>query len=225
MRLLVIIPSLIFALLAPDPGAASPLEQVLAAMDRASKEFRDMSARVVRIEHTAVINDTSQESGTIRMKRSGRDTRVMMEITDPDPKTLLFQKSTAQVYYPKINTVQEYDLGKQRKLVDQFLLLGFGSTPAELRKNYTLRVIGEEKISGETATQLELTPLAASVREHLSKAGLWINSAGYPLRQKFDKPSADYMLITYDGLRINTSFPDSAFNVIPRNAKRERPQK
>ena len=34
----------------------------------------------------------------------------------------------SQIYYPKSNTVEEYDLGKERAMIDQFLLLGFGSS-------------------------------------------------------------------------------------------------
>ena len=35
--------------------------------------------------------------------------------------------------YPKLKTVQEIDLGKRTDLIDQFLLVGFGTSGQELQ--------------------------------------------------------------------------------------------
>jgi outer membrane lipoprotein-sorting protein len=139
---------------------------------------------------------------------------------------LSFQGQKAEIYYPKIKTVQVYDLGKYRQLVDQFLLLGFGSSGKELRKSYSLRVVGEDKVSGELTTRLELLPKSKSARKHLGKVELWISTSGYPLQQKFYQPSGDYVLITYSDLKINPDFPEDALKLkLPGDVKREYPQK
>jgi outer membrane lipoprotein-sorting protein len=221
-------PLLLFSLLVvPARAADASLDQVLAAMDKTAASFSDMSAKLTRVDYTAVINDTSKESGVVRMKRVGpRDIRMRIDFSEPDPRTIVFEKAAAQIYYPKIRTVQVYDLGKQRSLVDQFLLLGFGSSGKELSRNYTLKVTGEERISGQPATRLELVPKAASVLEYIKKAELWISAAGYPLQQRFDRPSGDYTLITYSDVQINTGAPDSAFKLnLPKGVKTEYPQK
>ena len=218
----------LFGLLAPPSRAtAASLDQVLAAMDKSSASFRDMSAKLTKADHTAVINDTSQQTGTVRMKRpSARDVRVRIEFSEPDPRSVVFEKSTARIYYPKIQTVQVYDLGKSRSLVDQFLLLGFGTSGVELAKNYSLKALGEEPVGGEPATRLELVPKAAAVQEHLKRAELWITAAGYPLQQKFYRPSGDYTLITYKDVQLNTNPPDEAFRLsLPKGVKTEYPQK
>jgi outer membrane lipoprotein-sorting protein len=218
----------LFGLLAsPSRGTAASLEQVLASMDKSSASFRDMSAKLTRVDHTAVINDTSQETGTVRMKRaSARDLRLRIEFTEPDPRTVLFEKTTARIYYPKMQTVQVYNLGKSRSLVDQFLLLGFGTSGAELSKNYSLKAAGEETIDGEPTTRLELIPKTPAVQEHLKRAELWITAAGYPVQQKFYRPSGDYTLITYRDVQLNTNPPEAAFRLsLPRGVKTEYPQK
>jgi outer membrane lipoprotein-sorting protein len=214
------------ASLLPPCANARGLDEVLASMDRAAASFRDMSATLKRIDHTAVINDTSEEIGNVRMKRPSRKVHVLIEFTEPDPRTLSFQGQKAEIYYPKIKTVQVYDLGKYRQLVDQFLLLGFGSSGKELRKSYSLRVVGEDKVSGELTTRLELLPKSKSARKHLDKVELWISTSGYPLQQKFYQPSGDYVLITYSDLKINPDFPEDALKLkLPGDVKREYPQK
>jgi len=219
---------LFFSMLAtPVPAAVPSLDEVLAAMDKAAASFSDMSAKLTRVDYTAVINDTTKESGVVRMKRVGsREIRMRIDFGEPDPRTVIFEKATIQIYYPKIQTVQVYNLGKQRSLVDQFLLLGFGSSGTELARNYSLKVTGEEQIAGEAATRLELVPKAASVREYIEKAELWISAGGYPLRQRFDRPSGDYTLITYSDVQINTKMPDEALKLkLPKGVKIEYPQK
>lgn len=208
-------------------AAAATLAEVLAAMDQSAGAFRDLSAKLTRQEHTAIINDTSVESGSVLMKRAGgRDLRLRIEFVEPDRRTILFEKATARIYNPKIRTVQVYDLGKQRNLVDQFLLLGFGSSSADLTKNYTVKLAGDEQVLGQPAARLELAPKSASVREHLKMAELWIIAAGYPVQQKFHMPSGDYTLITYRDIQMNTNQSDEAFRlVLPPGVKTEYPGK
>ncbi len=220
--------SLLFVLLIVfTPSLAAPLEQVLGLMDKTAATFRDMSAKLTRVDFTAVIKDTSRESGSVRMKRaSAKDVRMKTEFGDPDPRTIVFEKATARIYYPKMQTVQVYDLGKQRSLIDQFLLLGFGSSGTELTKSYTIKAAGEEQVAGVQTTRLELVPKSQAALEHLKSAELWITPAGYPVQQKFYRPSGDYTLITYTDVQINTGAPDDAFRlVLPKGVKTEYPQK
>ena len=59
------------------------------------------------------------------------------------PKWCCFRAKRLEIYYPKINTVDEYDLTKEYKLTaQQFLLLGFGSNSAELKSAYTVSLGG-----------------------------------------------------------------------------------
>lgn len=196
-------------------------------MDRAGASFRDVSARIVRKDHTAIINDTSEETGTIRILKLGNHgVRMRIDFDAPDVRSIAFSGRKAEIYYPKIRTVQEYDLGKYRNLVDQFLLLGFGTSTQELQKSYSLRLIGEDKVSGEHTTRLELVPKLSSTREYLSKVELWISDAGYPLQQKFYRPSGDNTLTIYTGLKINSNLTEDSLKLrLPSGVKREHPQK
>ena len=211
--------------LGPAAAAGASLDETLAAMDRGASVFRDMSAKVKRVVHTAVIRDTTVETGVVRMKRaSARDIRMVLEFGEPDTRSMAFEKNTAQIYYPKIRTVQIFDLGKYRSLVDQFLLLGFGSTSRELKGSYVLKALGEEQIGGEPALHVELVPRSAAMLQEVKKVHLWLSGTGYPLQQKFDLPSGDYQQATYSELTVNTGLTDDAVRLKPpAGVKREYP--
>jgi outer membrane lipoprotein-sorting protein len=218
--------SLVFLLATGGQGAESA-SAVLDRLDQSARGFRNVMADVVRVTHTAIINDNSEESGHMKMIRSGSGVQVLIEFTRPDAKVYVFRDKKAEVYYPKIQTIHEYDLGKSKSLVEQFLLLGFGTSGKDLSKSYMVTAGGEDSINGAKATRLELAPKSAKVKEYFSKVELWIPlDAGYPVRQKFHQASGDTTTITYSNPRLNTALTSDALLLkAPVGAKREYPQK
>jgi outer membrane lipoprotein-sorting protein len=216
-------------LCAAGPGqAAETLQDLVGRIDQAAAQFKGMTARIIKVSYTAVIQDKTEERGLITMRLAKpRQLEVLLDLSEPDPRIWTFRNRTAEAYYPKIKTVQIYDLGKQGNLVDQFLLLGFGSTGKELAKNYTLRVTGEDVVDGKKSTCLELIPKSAKALEHLTKVEIWFPaSAGYPVRQKFHQRSGDYVLVTYLETRLNSNLPEDAVRLkLPAGVKKEYPQK
>ncbi len=221
----------LLAIAAAAPACAQPssgLDAVLLRIDKAGAAFRGMSAHVRRVAHTAVINQDDVDVGTVRLKRARpHDLRMLVEITGPDPKTVAFQGRKIEFYYPKIRTVQEFDVGKSRELVDQFFLLGFGASRAELLASYQVRLAGPETVDGRPTQLLELIPKSKEVLQHLIKFEMWVGEDGYPVQQKFyTVPKGDYQLATYSDVKINPDLPDSALKLqLPKNVKREYPQR
>ena len=90
-------------LLAFPVFAAEPLDTVLAKMDRAAASFKGMTARIKRTAHTAVIDENHTDQGVMTMKRSrSQDTRMLIDLTAPDAKTISLQGHTVDIYLPKI---------------------------------------------------------------------------------------------------------------------------
>lgn len=218
-------------LLAGSLAAASPaasLKDVLDRMDRAAATFQAVTAQIRKASLTAVINDETVERGVFRMARRARkNVRMKIEFHEPDPRVLAFSDRKGEVYYPKINTVQVYDLGRHGALVDQFLLLGFGTSGRELARDYQVRLAGAEQAGGVHASRLELVPKAKEARQHITKVELWIaDPGGYPVQQKFYTPSGDTTTITYTDVVINPALSESDLRLtVPPNARREYPQR
>ena len=210
------------------PQAANSLEAALARMDATSAGLKGLTVDLQKISHTAVINENAVDEGSMVVKRPRpKDLRMLIELKKPNQRTVSIQGRKVEIYFPKINTVQEYDAGKNKKLMDQFLLLGFGSTSADLKGEYAIKLIGQETLAGQKTTRIELIPKSNEALVHLKKVELWLSdSTGLPVRQKFHLPGGDYSEATYTNAKLAPNLPDSAVKLnLPKGVKRETPQK
>ncbi|MDQ1411199.1 MAG: hypothetical protein QOJ41_2934, partial [Acidobacteriaceae bacterium] len=93
-------------------------DSVLAMMDKSAQDFRTLTADIEHIKYTDVVKDTSTESGKLWVRR---DEKMRIDFFQPDRRTILRTGDSLFVFTPKINRVEEYDLGKNRDLVDQYV--------------------------------------------------------------------------------------------------------
>lgn len=199
------------------------LEGILAMMDRAAKDFRSLTADIENVKYTDVVKDTSTETGQIYVRH---DQKMRIDFTKPDSRTILRTGDSLFIYNPKLNRVEEYDLGKNRAMVDQYIRLGFGTKSEDLKKSYTVVLAGEEDMDHKRAALLELTPKSDTVRAQITKIQMWIDESSWlPIQQKFFEPgSGDYILFHYTNLMKNLHIDDSRFKQAwPKNASREKP--
>jgi outer membrane lipoprotein-sorting protein len=215
--------------LAALPTSPDSLESVLERMDRTAASFRTFSADLRSVAHTAVIDEDDVTTGTILVKRANRGMDMLMELTTPaaDRKSIAIHGQRAEIYYPKMKTIEEYDISRYRALFDQFLLIGFGTSGKELAQAYNMKVLGTDQVAGLQATRLELVPKSPEVLKNLKRLELWIPESGdYPVQQKFYLAAGDYKLATYTNVRKNPPLSDSDLKLrAPRDAKRVFPQK
>jgi outer membrane lipoprotein-sorting protein len=186
------------------------LDSIFQQLNRASKDFQSLTADVERTKVTVVVNDRSTESGQIEVRR---DDKMRIDMTSPDPRTILRDGDHLYIYNPRIHRLEEYDLGKHRALVDQFLLLGFGTSGDDLKKGYSVTFQKEETLGTQKVVRLELTPKTESVRAQISRIELWIDEATWlPAQQQFyEAGSSDYLIIRYTRMTKNPRIGDSRF--------------
>jgi len=111
------------------------LDQIFSHMNESAKHLKTLSAELEYTKVTVLVNDFSTESGQMYF-RNAKSPDILIDFKKPAPKVILFRKDKAEIYQPKINQVQEFDLSKHSGLIQQFLLLGFGTNPKELQKVY-----------------------------------------------------------------------------------------
>ncbi|HLW99770.1 MAG TPA: outer membrane lipoprotein-sorting protein [Candidatus Acidoferrales bacterium] len=186
------------------------VDSALKQLDSQAKSFRSLTANIERTKVTLVVNDKSTESGTIAVRH---DDKMRIEFTQPDPRTILRSGNELYLYNPKIKRVEQYDLGKRRSLVDQFLLLGFGTSGTEMQKGYLVTLLGEEQMDNRQVLKLELTPKSEEVRNQVSKIHIWIDESTWlPAQQQFfETGSGDYLLIRYTNVVRNVRLTDTDF--------------
>lgn len=222
--------ALLVLLAAPRVALAGPnqtawtIDAVLKQLDASAKEFRSLAADLERTKVTVVVNDRSTETGQILVRR---DDKMRIDLTQPDRRTILRDGNALYVYNPKIKRVEQYDLSKHRELVDQFLLLGFGTSGADLKKSYLVTLLGEDMLDKQKVILLELTPKSEEVRKQVSKIHLWIDESTWlPAQQKFfETGSGDYFIIRYTSVLRNVKIHDSRFKPHwPRGTTKIKPQ-
>ncbi|MCS7044601.1 MAG: outer membrane lipoprotein carrier protein LolA [Bryobacteraceae bacterium] len=207
---------------------ASPLEEALARLDRAAAGFRGMKAQIRKVSFTALVKESEEESGRITLFRpKPKDLRMLVEFDQPSPRAVAFANNRIQIFYPRLMTVQEYDLGRQGSLVDQFLLLGFGTPVRDLRRAWSIRHVGQETVNGTPADRLELTPLSQEALQHVKTIEIWVSQAdGMVLQQKVNQPSRDYVLVTYSSIQVNPALTPADVRLnLPKGVKKETPQR
>jgi outer membrane lipoprotein-sorting protein len=208
-------------------ASANSLEATLASIDHAAG-LTGLTADITYKAYTASIQAEDTESGKFFLKRAkGHDVRVLFDVKQPEAKAYSFSSEKVDIYLPKAMTVQEYDVGKYKSMVNQVLLLGFGSTSKELLSTYAVTLGGEETVGSEKATRLELAPKAPEKLMDVKHIQLWISDAtGVVVQQKFLAESGDYKLATYSNLKIVPNLPDSSVRLdLPKGVKIEQPQK
>lgn len=216
-----ITPLLTLAALRQGPTLTVP--GVLAQMDIVAKDFHSLSADVERTKVTVVVNDRSTENGSVLV----RGEKMLLQLKAPDERTILKTGDNLYIYTPGLKRVEEYNLGKNRDLVDQFLLLGFGTKGTELKKGYSIKIVGEDRIDDKKTIELELTPKSESVRNQISKIQLWLDESTWlPAQQRFDEAgSGDYSIVRYSKIVLNPRISDSEFKPHwPKGTAKIKPQ-
>ncbi len=189
------------------------LTEILARMKDSAKHLKSVTANLEYSTVTVLVNDKSTEYGQFFL-RNPRNPDILINFQKPDPKVILFKKNKAEIYLPKINQIQEYELERRRELVQQFLLLGFGTEIADLKKSYHVKFVNEEQLEGESAAVLELQPLKQDVAGQLTKVQLWVSEDSWlPIQQKFFEPGGDYLIARYTGIKVNRAIPSSTFAI------------
>ncbi len=204
--------------------AKMSLEYVLSMMDKSADDFKSLTAALEHTTYTALVKDSSTESGEIYVRK---DSKLRIDFINPDPRTILRNGDNLYIYNPKINRVEEYNIGKNRALADEYLALGFGTRAESLKKNYEVSLAGEEDLDGQKMAVLDLVPKSDEVRKQITKIRMWVDEASWlPVQQKFfEAGSGDYFLSRYRKVMKNLKIGDGKFKPDwPKGTKIEKPR-
>jgi outer membrane lipoprotein-sorting protein len=220
-----------FRAAAAPPSAKDDLQDLLARMDKAASTFKAMAAQVTYVTHTDVLNEDNTETGTAMMQKvQAGEVIGRVDFVNPDPHIVFFEKRHVQRYFPKIKTLEVWDLEKNGEQLDKFVMIGFGTSGGELAKDYDMAVLGADALKGQPGkfVHVRLNPKSVEAREYVKNLELWIPEEGdpYPVREKILAPSGDYRLVTYSDLKINPPLPADALQLkLPPGVKTVYPGK
>ncbi len=210
----------LFALVA-GLAAGESLDTILAHMDAATKTSNSFTADLVWKKFTKSINDTDEQTGSLKLRRSGNRIVGRLDVVKPGSFTWHFMGDTWEKYLPKAQELQVYKIAKYSKPADLMLTTAFGLTSATVKKNYDATAAGEETVNGMNTTKLELIPNDKEAKKYVAKVELWIPvGQTYAIQQRVTEPNGDFNLQIYNNAKVNPSLPVSDFDfVAPPGAK------
>jgi outer membrane lipoprotein-sorting protein len=222
--------SILAALLILIPAAvgADTLDAILARMDRAAKEFQAVSTDYQQVDYTAALKDLSgPEKATLRIKRNKSAVSAILIFDGHSPHTVVIKGGKAYMYYPAAKQEQIYEIGKFGAMLDQYILLAFGTSGAELRKNFDVKLVGTETVDSKSASKIELRPKGGESKKIIAKIELWIpEGESSAIREKVTKDSDDYWLVSYSNINLKARVEDSVFDLkLPKDTKISYPQR
>jgi outer membrane lipoprotein-sorting protein len=192
--------------------AADPLAGILAQMDSTAATFKGAKAGLKQISHNAAVDINTEKGGTMLLKRPApNDVRTLIDFTQPDPQQVFIGNGILQIYYPKINTIQEYKLdAKNQLLFQQFYLLAFGGSGKDLAANYDITYLGSDPVEGAKCSHLQLLPKDPEVRKKVTKIELWLAEAkAIPAQFRLSLPGGDTTTFVYSDVIMNPKISDS----------------
>jgi outer membrane lipoprotein-sorting protein len=206
--------------------AADSLDAILTRMDSAARAFKSITANIKQTEYNALLKDSEEALGVMKIKRDNKSVMAITEYSKPDPHTELIRDKTVNIYRPKAKVNEVYDLGKNVAVADQFLLLAFGTSGSDLKKNYDIKFGGAETINSIATSRIELTPKSEEGKKFVTKIELWIpEGQSIAIREKAMTPSDNYYLFDYSNLKPNAPLSDSDFNLkLPAGVRTVHPQ-
>lgn len=204
-------------------GHAQSTAEIFSRLDQAARSFTGATANIRVTTHTEAIHTDDVQIGTVAVKRySPHELRFLINFTGEDAQGIALHGDALQIYYPKLDVVREYNIGKYKDLAQKLTLLGFGMAGRELAADYEVSDLGSERIESQDSMHLQLTPKAAEVLKQLIRVDLWISlRTNCPVQQKFYMKDGNYRLVTYSDVKVVPHLPNSALD-LPKTAKHER---
>ena len=209
--------------------APPDLDAVLASMDAAASKWTGLRAQFERVRYMSLVDDRSAEFGKIAVRRSSKGSVwMLMSFERPNTYYLSVQGTRAELYKPKIKTVEEYDLSGSQAQLENALLLGFGTAGSYLRQHYDITLAGDDDVTGHASVRLELQPKDPNGKLNNQRLEMWISATHWqPVRLKiYGRSSDDYQLQSYSEVEINPPFKASDFKLrLARGTSRVYPQR
>lgn len=193
---------------------APTLDSVLKKMDAAAASFQTLQADFVWDQYQRVVDEHDTQKGTVYYRRSGKEIEMMADIKDPDQKFLLYKDGKLQVYQPKIEQVMEYTAGANHNEIESYLVLGFGGSGQDLKKQFDVTYQGEETIDNIATAKLQLIPKSEKVKNYFTQAFLWIDlNRGISLQQRFMQGQGDSRLAKYSAIKMPAKVGNDVFHL------------
>jgi len=182
---------------------AETADDVLKRWDVAAKDFHAFSADLKQTEVMKIIKKTDHLTAVVRLKRTDKGAFGIVKYTDQNPHTYHFLGDTVEEFKPGANQKNIYDAKKFSSLMQEVLMLGFGTSGKEVRKTYVVTDGGTAMIGSKRTTRIELVPREKAFKERFEKFEIWVpEGENNPVQVKATQASGDYAIYEYSNVQL-----------------------
>ena len=197
-------------------AANAQINEILKRMDDHYKLLKTVRTNVTYEKYDSVLKDTESRKGkAIYALQKGKNPLIRIDWTKPEESLAVIDKKYI-VYQPKLKQAfrGSTDNVKDKNSSGVSSPLAFiNMSKEQLKANYSIKYIGEEKVNGTTPTwHLELTPKTA---QKYKLADIWVDGNGMPIQMKITANNNDTETVLLTGLEKNISIKGSVFEINP----------
>jgi len=199
---------------------ANVLNEILKRMETHRNSLTSLRTNVTMVKVNNQLNEKDTiEGSAVYLPAKGRDALIRIDWTKPLQETLAVVNKKYVLYTPRRtqaiigNASNAKGSGKANNL---FAFLNMSKD--QLKANYTVKYLGQEKVSGGIETwHLEMTPKNTTTYK---SAEMWVDGNGMPIQVKITESNNDTTSVLFSNLQKNTSIKASVFKVdLPKGTK------
>ena len=208
------------ALAVTETKAQGVLNEILKRMEVNRNTMKTLRSDVTMVKYNAQLKETDTTYGrSTYLPAKGRDAYVRIDWTKPVTETLTVVDGKYTLYRPRLKqAIVGSAKNAQGNGKANSALSFMNMSKEQLKANYAIKYLGEEKVAGGTPTwHLELTPKAAN---NFKVAELWVDGNGMPIQAKVIENNNDTTTVLLSNIEKNVSIDASQFAVkLPKGTK------
>ena len=204
-----------------ETKAQSVLQEILNRMDKQNKSLATLKANLTMVKINSQLEEKDEFLGTtMYIPKKGKDKMyARIDWIKPAAESVAIIGDEYTLFQPRNNKVIQGKTNSTKTTAKVGNSLEFMSmSKDQLKKNYTLKYLGEAKISGGISTwHLELTPKKAASYKTVE---IWVDGNGMPLQSKVNERNNDSTTILISDLEKNITLNAQVFIIkYPKNIK------
>ena len=201
---------------ASTASAQGVIGEILKRMDDNNKSLVTLKSGIKMAKTDSVLGETDLSVGELTY-RPGRDQEsifVRIDWKQPVVEHLAVANGQYVLYRPKLKQAIVGKVDKAKGNAKTGGALAFMTmSKAQLKENYDVKYVGDEKVGGTTDTfHLLLTPKKGG---SYKSADLWVDKNGMPVQAKIVEKNNDTTTVLLTGVNRNPTVNASAFKISP----------
>ncbi len=208
------------AIAVTETKAQGVLNEILKRMEINRNTMQTLRSDVTMVKYNAQLKESDRWRGnSIYLPLKGRDALVRIDWVKPVEEKLSVVNGKYTLYRPRL---KQAIIGNAKNAKGSGKANGalsfMNMSKEQLKANYTIKYLGEEKVSGKIPTwHLELTPKMAT---NFKSAELWVDGDGMPIQAKVIESNNDSTTVLLSNFEKNATINAGDFEIrLPKGTK------